>query len=189
MLHLKTISGAGAGRSAAAAWRRLMRCRAGSAAAEFGILLVPFLGLAFLILNTALVFFAQQTLQTATTQAARLIMTGQAQGMSAAQFKQAVCADATALFDCGGIYVNVQTYSSFSAIAPPNPIKNGNLDTSGMGFSPGVSGDIEVVQVFYKWPLFATLLGYNFANLSGNNDLLVGTAAFRNEPFSQGLGS
>jgi len=44
-------------------------------------------------------------------------------------------------------------------------------------------GDIEVIQVFYQWPLFATMLGFDFSNLSSGLDLLVATAAFRNEPY------
>jgi Flp pilus assembly protein TadG len=165
--------------------RRLAECRAGSAAVEFALVAVPFFGLLFLILNTALVFFIQQTLQTATTQAARLVMTGQAQkqNLSAAQFQQAVCTNATALLDCAGIYVNVQTFSSFSSVKMLNPVTNGKFDKSNIGYNPGGSGDIEIIQVFYQWPLFATLLGFDFSNMSGGMDLLVATAAFRNEPY------
>lgn len=146
---------------------------------------VPFLALVFLMLNTALVFFAQQSLQTATTEAARLIMTGQAQNqsMTATQFQQQVCANATSLFTCSGIYVNVQTFSTFSSVTMLNPVSNGKFNST-MNFAMGNSGDIELVQVFYEWPLFATALGYNFANVNGNQDLLVASVAFRNEPYS-----
>jgi Flp pilus assembly protein TadG len=166
-------------------WRQLAQCQGGSAAAEFALLAVPVLGLTFLVLNTGLVFFAQQSLQTATTQAARLIMTGQAQqkGMTAAQFQQAVCANTSSLFDCSGIYVNVQTFTSFSSVTMLNPVQNGKFSQGTMGFSAGGSGDIEVIQVFYQWPLYGTLLGFDFSNMSGGMDLLVATAAFRNEPY------
>ena len=40
---------------------------------EFGLVAVPFLGLTFAILETALVFFAGQTLETAVADSARLI--------------------------------------------------------------------------------------------------------------------
>lgn len=167
------------------ACRRLLGCQAGATAAEFGLLAVPFFALVFLILNTALAFFAQQTLQTATTQAARLIMTGQAQAqkLGAAQFQQAICANSASLLDCAGIYVNVRTFSSFSTVSMLNPVQNGKFSSSNMGYSPGVSGDIVLVQAFYQWPLYATSLGFDFSNVSGGRDLLVATAAFRNEPF------
>jgi hypothetical protein len=37
-----------------------------------------------------------------------------------------------------------------------------------------------VVRLFYKWPIYVSLL----QNMSGNNRLLIATAAFRNEPYS-----
>ena len=76
--------------------RRFVRQQDGSAAVEFSMVAIPFLGLTFAILETALVFFAGQTLETAVTDSARLIMTGQAQtgGWSKEDFKNAVCAHA-----------------------------------------------------------------------------------------------
>jgi hypothetical protein len=52
-----------------------------------------------------------------------------------------------------------------------------------MQYSPGGSGSIVVVRLFYQWPLFVTGLGYNIANLTGSKRLLVGTAVFQNEPY------
>jgi Flp pilus assembly protein TadG len=176
-------------RRAAGFCARFEQCRRGAAAVEFALLAVPFLALVFLMLNTALVFFAQQSLQTATTQAARLVMTGQAQsaGTSAAQFQQALCNNLSGLFTCSGIYVSIQTFSTFSAVnaapAPTSLIQNGTFNSAGMPYSLGNKGDIELIQVFYQWPLFATNLGFNFANVNGGSDLLIASAAFRNEPF------
>jgi hypothetical protein len=39
------------------------------------------------------------------------------------------------------------------------------------------------VRLFYPWQLFVTGLGYNISNMTGNQRLLVATAAFRNEPY------
>jgi Flp pilus assembly protein TadG len=157
----------------------------GSAAVEFALIAAPFLALLYAILETALVFFAQQTLQTATTQSARLIMTGQAQtqNMTANQFQQTVCGHATALFNCAGIYVSIQKFSSFSSVSMLNPIKNGTFNGSGMSYNLGGPGDIELVQVFYQWPVYAGPLGFTLSNTSGGNDVIVATAAFRNEPY------
>jgi Flp pilus assembly protein TadG len=169
-------------------WRRFrlqfQSCRDGSAAIEFGLLALPFITLLVAILETALVFFAQQVLQTASSQSARLIMTGQAQtqGMTGAQFQQAVCANASNMFDCTGLYVNVQTFASFGSIVSTPPLQNGQFNTASMVFKPGNPGDIEVVQVYYNWPVITGLPGLTLAN-NGNNRLLVGTAVFRNEPY------
>src|SRR6266850_1253383 len=97
--------------------RRFVRGEQGIAAVEFGIVAAPFLALMFAIMETAIVFFASQTLETAVADSARLIMTGQAQsqGFTQAQFKTAVCAKILGLFDCAsGVYVDVRTYASFS---------------------------------------------------------------------------
>ncbi len=165
--------------------RRLAGCRSGASAVEFAMVAVPFLALIFLMLNTAVLYFAQQSLQTATAEAARLVMTGQAQvqNMTAAQFQQQICNNATSMFDCSGIYVNVQTFSTFAGVTMLNPVTNGNFNTA-MHYSLGNSGDIELIQVFYQWPLFATGLGFNFTNVGGTSNLLTATAAFRNEPYS-----
>jgi Flp pilus assembly protein TadG len=164
---------------------QLLRRQDGNAAVEFAMVAAPFFALLFAILETALVFFAQQVLQSATTQAARLIMTGQAQSgaMTATQFQQAVCADAATLFSCSGIYVNVQTFSSFSSVSQLNPLSGGTFNSSSMNYSIGTQGDIELVQVFYQWPVYTAPLGFSLSNMNGNSRLLVATAVFRNEPY------
>lgn len=157
----------------------------GATAVEFALVAAPFFALLIAILETCLVFLAQEVLQTATTQAARLIMTGQAQSqsLSAAQYKQQVCNDAAVLFSCSGIYVNVQTFSSFSSMQQLNPVQGGKFNSGGMNYSMGGPGDIVLVQVFYQWPVILGPLGFNLANMNGNNRLLTATAVFRNEPY------
>ncbi len=165
--------------------RRLCRCRRGSTAVEFALIAVPFLALLLAICETGLVFLAQEELQTATSQAARLIMTGQAQkqGIGASQFQQDVCANVAAMLTCAGIYVNVQKFSSFQGITPLNPLQNGSISSSTMNFQVGGPGDIILVQTFYAWPVLPGLLGLNLSNMNGNSLLLIGTAVFRNEPY------
>ena len=167
--------------------RRFARGEDGIAAVEFGIVAAPFLALMFAIMETALVFFAGQTLETAVADSARLIMTGQAQsgGFTQQQFKDAVCAKIYGLFDCAnGIQIDVKTYTGFSSISTALPIDaNGNLQTSSFGFQPGNACDIVVVRLMYQWPVYVSLLGFNLADLAGNMRLLMATAAFRNEPF------
>ena len=171
--------------------RRFARHQRGAVAVEFGLILLPFLALIFGIMETALVFFADQTLETAVADSARLIMTGQAQAQSFSQadFKNAVCAKIYALFDCtNGLQIDVKTYTSFSSISNNKPIDaNGNLQTSNFGYTPGNACDIVVVRLMYPWPVYVSLLGLNrMADLAGNKKLLMATAAFRNEPFSSG---
>jgi len=167
--------------------RSFARAQDGAAAVEFALVAAPFLALVFAILETALVFFAGQTLEAAATDAGRLIMTGQAQtaGYSQNDFKTAVCNRlAGGLFNCNnGVYVDVKTYSSFTSISTTPPITNGNLDTSNMTYTPGGPGDIVVVRLYYQWPVYVSMFSNNLSNLTGNQRLLVATTVFRNEPY------
>jgi Flp pilus assembly protein TadG len=166
---------------------RLIRREDGAAAVEFGLVAVPFLAMVFAIIETALVFFAGQTLETAAADSARLILTGQAQtqGLTQGTFKDAVCAKIHGVFNCNaGLYVDVRSYTSFANISLTNPVDaNGNLIQS-FAFQPGGPGDIVVMRLMYQWPVYVSLLGLNgLSNMSANNRLMISTVAFRNEPY------
>jgi Flp pilus assembly protein TadG len=166
--------------------RRFIRRKDGAAAIEFAMVAAPFLALVFAILETAIVFFAGQALETAAADSARLIMTGQAQksGLSQAQFKTEVCNRIFGLFDCtNGVQVDVRTYAAFSAINNSKPIDaNGNLNVSPT-YAPGGPGDIVVVRLLYQWPVYVSLHGLNLSDMADNKRLIMATAAFRNEPY------
>ncbi len=169
--------------------RRFVRRQDGTAAVEFALVALPFLALTFAILETALVFFAGQTLEAAAADSGRLIMTGQAQtgGFDKDAFKTAVCQHVYGLFDCAnGVYVDVRTYTDFASSATgvtTSPIQNGNFDPTNVSYNPGGPGEIVVVTLYYEWPIYVTLLGNNLDNLNGGHRLLVATAVFRNEPY------
>ena len=167
--------------------RRFRRNRRGSAAVEFALVAPIFFAVLFAIIELALVFFASQILETVTQDTSRLIMTGQAQNASYTQasFKDAVCAKLTVMFDCvNGVSIDVRSYPSFAGVNIAEPI-DGVTKTfiNDMKYCPGKDGDVVVVRLFYKWPVFVTGLGFNLANLSGNKRLLTATAAFQNEPY------
>jgi Flp pilus assembly protein TadG len=166
--------------------RRFRRNRRGSAAVEFALVAPVFFALLFAIIETGIVFFAGQVLETVTQDSARMIMTGQAQNASYSQsdFKTYVCGKVIVLFDCtNGISIDVQSYSAFSSVSSTNPIDGSKNFVPPNNYSPGGPGDIVVVRLFYQWPLIVTGLGYNIANLTGSKRLLTATAAFRNEPY------
>jgi Flp pilus assembly protein TadG len=165
--------------------RRFIRHEEGATAIEFGMVALPFLALTFAILETALVFFANQTLEAAVTDSSRLILTGQAQtaGYSQDAFKTQVCNRLYGMFDCSKLAVDVKNYSDFSSINAAPPVTNGNLDPTKTGFVPGGPSCIEAVSVYYAWPIYVTLLGNHLDNFSAGYRLLVATAVFRNEPF------
>ena len=166
--------------------RRFTRAKDGAAAVEFAIVATPFLAMMFAIMETALIFFASQTLETAVADSARLIMTGQAQTQNydATAFKTQVCNRIKGLFDCaGGLQVDVKKYSAFGSVDNSKPLDaNGNLKTD-FGYQPGGPGDIVVVRLMYQFPVYASLLGFNLSDMAGGKRLVMATAAFRNEPY------
>ena len=169
------------------ALRRFVHHEEGSTAIEFAIVAAPFLVLVFAILETALVFFANQTMETAVADASRLIMTGQAKtgGFDKAKFKDEVCKRIVAMLDCkGGVEIDVQTYANFVSADTSKPVDAAGKLKTNFVYQPGCPGDIVVVRVMYLWPLYISMFGFNLSDMSGNKRLLVSTAAFRNEPFS-----
>jgi Flp pilus assembly protein TadG len=176
------------------ALRRFRRNRAGSAAVEFALVAPVFFALLFAIIETGIIFLADQVLETVTQDSARLVMTGQAQAAAYSQQQfhdDVVCPPnslASVLFACANLYVDVASYSSGSFASVPSPLPTqidpGKQFINNMQYSPGNPGDIVVVRAFYQWPQIVTGLGYNITNLAGNKRLLYATAAFRNEPFN-----
>jgi Flp pilus assembly protein TadG len=168
--------------------RRLLRQENASTAVEFGLVVAPFLALIFAILETTIVFFAGQALETAVAASSRLIKPGQAQTQNFHQtaFKNAVCAKIYGLFNCqSGVFVDVKSYSKFSNISISNPVEaNVNFKSDDFGYKPGGPGDIVVVRLYYQWPVYISLLGFNLANVNGGKRLLAATSAFRNESYS-----
>jgi Flp pilus assembly protein TadG len=172
------------------AWR-LGRKRDGGTAIEFAIVIFPFLAILFAIIETAIVFYASQVLETAVADTGRLIMTGQAQkgGLNQETFKQEICTRLKALFNCAsGVHVDVKkygsTYGSFTGVDLSMPLnEEGALDTSTFGYEAGIQGDIIVIRAVYEWPVIMPGFGFNLATLPNGKRLLMSTAAFRNENY------
>lgn len=180
-------------------WKRLLvraglaRVRAfhrnqdGATAVEFAIVSIPFFALMFAILETALLFFGAQALETAVGDSGRLIRTGQAQqqAMDLTTFKSTICAKVFEIFACeAGLHLDVRTYPTFAALSLQEPIdEDGNLDVEDFEFDIGEANEIVVVRAFYQWPTFVTSFGLDLRNLANGKHLISSAVAFRNEPF------
>jgi Flp pilus assembly protein TadG len=170
------------------ALRRFRRNRRGSAAVEFALVAPVFFALLFAIIETALVFFAGQVLETGVQDAGRLIFTNQANcsGMSQADFKQNICDRVSTLMSCSGIDVDVRSYAAGTAITITDPINGSGAYSPNFVYQPPLcnsTNDTVVVRGFYQWPLVVTGLGYNIANIgrgtASSKRLLAATSAFR----------
>lgn len=158
----------------------------GAAAVEFAVIAAPFLAMLFAILETAFVFFAGQTLETAVTDSARLIMTGQAQtqNFNQAAFKDVVCTKIYGLFDCkNGMTVDVQKFTSFSTTDLSRPVGTDGKVKPAV-YNPGGPCEIVVVRLIYEFPVYLSFINFNLSDMSGNKRLIVATSVFRNEPFA-----
>ena len=164
-----------------------LRRRSGAAAIEFALVAAPTIALLLAILQIGIIYFAEEALESAVEQTARLVLTGQAQsqGLTQTQFGQALCNNSPGLFTCGGFMVNLQPATSFATASTGAPTltydAHGNV-TNVWQYNPGNPGDIMVMQVMYQWPVFLGPLGLNLSNLSNGTRLLMSTAVFRNEP-------
>jgi Flp pilus assembly protein TadG len=168
-----------------------LRKNDGAVAVEFALVAAPFFALIVAILDLALLFTGQAALETATEKAARLVLTGQAQGtttgatpLTQAQFQSQLCTYLPT-FTCSGVMVDLQTvtsYSSANTSAPTLTYDSHGQVTNTWQYAAGGPGTIQVLRVMYQWPVFPGPLNLNFANLSNGYYLMMATAVFRNEP-------
>lgn len=168
---------------------RFCLSRGGTTAVEFALIAPPFLALLIAILQLASYLFAQQALQTATTAAGRLILTGQVQNANLTQtlFKtNDVCPLLPALFTCSNLYVNVQSYNDFGAASTTIPTlsisSSGTVSSTG-AYSLGGPGEVMVLQLVYPWKIITGPLGALLPNFSNGYSEIMGITAFRVEPY------
>ena len=195
--------------------RRRMRRHAtrASTAVEFAFLAPVFFTLLLGIMETGILFYAQNTLELATQTAGRLVRTGAAQstvfstastcsggsGGSGANgsyasaqewFKDQICCGISSLMtDCSGsLHVNVQNYTSGFGSFSNSTDPNGKLLPVADGYSPGNPCDVVLLRATYNWSVVAPLLSWFLVNMANHQHLLSATATFRNEPYTAASG-
>lgn len=168
--------------------RRLLSDTRGAVLIEFAICSAAFFALLLASVQTALIFFAQQALQTAAEGGARYIMTGQARStsMTAAQFRNYACGQMPPILDCNKLIVDVRSADSFSDIDTRRPDiardKSGNVSNTWQ-FSTGDTGRIMIVRIMYLWNVQLGPLDLDFSDAGRGKRLLTGTMVFKSEPY------
>ena len=172
--------------------RVFRRDQDGVAAVEFGLVAVPFFALLFAILETALVFWSTQVLETAVANASRTIYTGQFQNSNdetssdiGAKFKAEVCKHVAALFPCETAAVRVDVRRFTPGTPPPEVINSATkeINEGAFGYQATRASDIVLVRVALEYPVFVSMLNSNQPNLANGKRLIMSSATFRNEPF------
>jgi len=122
--------------------------------------------------------------------AARLVRTGQANGMTAAQFKTQICGEISGIISTGNCNANLQVdmrqFSDFSSASYPTVTNNdGSLNSGAMQY-PGSLTPCQVVLVraFYPWQIMTPLMTPLLQNMPNGQYLLSAAAAFRSEPYT-----
>lgn len=168
---------------------RLARDTRGSTLVEFAFIVGPLFALLIAVVQTSLVFFTQQSLETVAEASVRQLLTGAAQNsnLSQAQFKSLVCSKLPAFMTCANVMIDIRVASDFSTANTSAPTltydKNGN-PTNSWTYSPGAPGEITVARIMYIWNVQKTPLGFDLSTMSNNRRLLVSTSVFKTEPYS-----
>lgn len=174
--------------------RFFLKRKDGATAVEFALVAMPFFAVLFAIIETALLFWTTQALENAVSDASRRIYTGQFQqqagGRSSAQlaedFRSDVCDSIIALFDCDGtLAIDIRSFPNFPNATLDPPVDEGNFDASGFGYQATGPDDIVVVRAALAYPVLLAIMNPAQINLNNRRRLIMATAAFRNEPFSQ----
>lgn len=178
--------------------RRGARNDEGAVAIEFAIIALPFFALLFGIIELAIIFFLNSSLDSATSQAARGIRTGQFCG-NEDDFKLAVCRGMNPGVPVGDLSVCQQRTevrirqmgSGFSSSVdmnwnpqpPPNPLPPG-YTAPPPNYSATNGGETVLAAVRYRHPLTIPGELTRLSNVDdGNARDIYSVTAFRNEPF------
>lgn len=180
-------SGKPAGRSLR---RRFVRNADGSVVVEFGVLAIPFFLLVFAILESCIAFAAQQVLSNATDDVARQFRTGQIKPADLVKdpflVRNKICGKLEVLVasGCPELEVDLKSYDTFKEAAAKRILMAGNdIDTTGFGIDPGLSGSKNQLRVFYRWPVMTDFMRKSMSNIQGGKTLLFATVTWQNEPF------
>ncbi|AXJ97025.1 pilus assembly protein [Sphingomonas sp. FARSPH] len=179
--------------------RALARDRRGVSVIEFALIAAPMIALILAGLQTSLIYFAQQGLETAVEAAARSVVTGKAQasdaqatGMNqqqlAERFRQAACARVPRFLRCNRLYVEVASAPNWSGMSTTVPTltfdSNGNISNT-FRYDLGSQGSVVMVRLMYLWPIQTGPLGLSFSNLGAGRQgrLMVATSVAKTENF------
>lgn len=153
------------------------RNESGATLVEFSLVALPFFLLLLGTFEIGFVYWANKELESATSDAVRLVRTGQVQeaNMTAAELKATVCGRTAVLVNCPErLRIDVRSAETFAGITPPEPLNgSGGLKSdAGFTYSPGNADDVVLVSAFFDWPA-----------LFLNSSVLRAAVPARNEPF------
>ena len=173
----------------------------GVTAIEFAMIAPIFFGIILMIIETGIVFAAQQLLESSVTAASRTVLTGSAQQQALSDgnnggksFRDRVCAGMSGLISASDCQSNIQidmksfsadttSASSISLAAPVNA--DGKPDKTQMKCSGfGGANDYQLVRVYYQYPVYLSMFSMSYGASDSGHSLITGSAAMKLEPFT-----
>lgn len=186
--------------------KRFRKSEDGATVIEFAFLAIPFFMIIIATLETLIAYAGEQLLNNAVDDMSRQLRTGEitfgmgrSTDLTEEEFVTEFCNKINIMLPCSNmgeagqtLYVDLQTVTSYGDIDVEIPKVSSaayaELDTSGFGYSPGGSGTINVMRVYYKWDIVIDLIRPYITNIRPGPDdseyyLMVATTAFRNEDY------
>lgn len=172
--------------------------RRGAVIVEFAMVALPFVALMLAMLQTSLIYFIQEGLETTAESTARLVITGKAQasdsagvtsGMSKSQlqerFRKSSCAVLPSYMSCARLVVDVRSATTWAALDSSLPALTydpaGKIN-SPMSYDLGGQGSVVIIRFLYVWPVVAGPL-LRLTNAPNGQRLLVATSVAKSESF------
>jgi Flp pilus assembly protein TadG len=175
--------------------KRFRRDDSGAMGVELALVALPFFAVLFAVLESALVFWANQVLGAATADAARELYTGQFQKANVStpaeelpsRFKQEVCSRIGGLIPCSSVRIDVRRSTSFPGGVPvpivTKPDGTQEVDPAFGVYEEPKPTEVALVRVVVEYPVLVPLMEAMKGSLSGNKRLLMSSAAFRTEKY------
>ncbi|MCB1415197.1 MAG: pilus assembly protein [Phyllobacteriaceae bacterium] len=165
--------------------RRFAKDQEGVTAIEFAMLAMPFFMLLMAIVETSLLFFAGQVLESSVDEVGRKIRTGQLdQTLTEDQLRDEICESAAVLFDCDGLLIDMQVVATYDELGDAPKPEDGEIDPSDFKFEAAGPKQIVMLTVVAEWPVFTNYLQQYLSGLNNGNAVLTGITAFKTEPYS-----
>lgn len=161
--------------------------RRGSTAIEFALVALPFFTLLLGIFEVGILLLVSAMVETATSDASRLIRTGQAQiqQLTPDAVKTRFCSQLSVFNqDCENrTHIDIRVVKAFSGNIAPDPMASGEFDPDVLTFQPGVPGDFVLVRIWFEHPLITPFMAQAITRSNDKTVRLKTTLAFRNEPY------
>ncbi|AIQ88104.1 MULTISPECIES: TadE/TadG family type IV pilus assembly protein [Methylobacterium] len=182
---------------------RFVRARGGATAVEFALVALPFFALIGACLENGIVFWEQEILQQAVSDAGRQIYTGSFQTANTgttdpatlmSRFRTAICTQSNGtprvtIFNCANVRVSVTQASSYAAANPVSPVATNasgasDWNASFPSYSCAGASAIVIVQAAVDVPIFFPLLGAATPSLPNRRRVIQAATVFKVEPYT-----